>query len=168
MPCNDIDQRRNEEFAVRGPFTNSSSEHNENTAERKTKEDGGADAVSRPTTTMARCFDIMDDENVNLVSDAGTCSGDESDAQSSSSSSIVSACRSKKKRVTWAGLDDLDYVPTRTYPRKRPRRIKCKDAKKKSKKSGAKKEKIIAVRYLTGTLYTYKGPNPRVEFVRHY
>mmetsp|Transcript_5943 Transcript_5943/g.8675 ORF Transcript_5943/g.8675 Transcript_5943/m.8675 type:complete len:185 (-) Transcript_5943:109-663(-) len=155
------------------PSTKFSLEQDENAITVPTQ---GSGSASPSPVAMTGYPDISSDgECANMVSDAGTSSGDESDAQSSNSSliGVLAACRPKKKRVTWAGLDDLEYVPTRTYPRKRPRRIKSKDgdgskAKKKSKRSGAKKEKIIATRYLTGTLYTYKGPNPRVEFVRHY
>uniref|UniRef100_A0A7S2KCQ5 Uncharacterized protein n=1 Tax=Leptocylindrus danicus TaxID=163516 RepID=A0A7S2KCQ5_9STRA len=153
-------------------YTKFSLEQDEKAITVQTQE-SGSDSPS-PIATTGYPDNSNDGECANMVSDAGTSSGDESDAQSSSSSliGVPAACRPKKK-VTWAGLDDLDYVPTRTYPRKRPRRIKSKDgdgskAKKKSKRSGAKKEKIIKTRYLTGTLYTYKGPNPRVEFVRHY
>ena len=124
------------------------------------------------------------DHDANIVSD--TCSNDDSSVDASSTCSNSRAVKSKK-RVTWSGLDDLDYVPTRTSPRKRARRRlprpknfqkrkACSNSNKaksqlktkpKESKTRRKGENVTKVEYLTGTMYIFRGSNPRVEFVRH-
>ena len=98
------------------------------------------------------------------------------------------------KRVTWSGLDDLDYVPTRTMSKRSLRRKRKKNVKQrisshsqvcnidsnlstgkmevKKPVSSAKRltagnaQKLTKIKMRTGVLYIYKGANPRVVFKR--
>ena len=142
---------------------------------------------------------------INHLSDTSIVSNDDQSSDSSedeelndavivgSTSALApkSLTSSKKtvKRVTWYGLDKLDYVPTRTPgSRKRSLRRSRTNARKAKKavlatarKAEVKKKtpfqekeetktrkgetvKIIQMR--TGTLFMYRGPNRRVVFKR--
>eukprot|EP00816_Leptocylindrus_hargravesii_P013823 CAMPEP_0196804842 /NCGR_PEP_ID=MMETSP1362-20130617/4518_1 /TAXON_ID=163516 /ORGANISM="Leptocylindrus danicus, Strain CCMP1856" /LENGTH=186 /DNA_ID=CAMNT_0042177373 /DNA_START=371 /DNA_END=931 /DNA_ORIENTATION=+ len=158
-----------------------------------------SDSSSSPITLLTKQQQQQpDDHDANIVSD--TCSSDSNNDDSSvdaastcCSNSGWATGKKSKKRVTWsAWLDDLDYVPTRSSPRRRVKRRQPTPAKvqkrkalspaesggggkvknrlqtrPKESKTRRKGEAVTKVEYLTGTMYIFSGSNPRVEFVRH-
>ena len=79
-------------------------------------------------STIDRDQQLCDDANIvtseDSSSDDGNITDDVSSSEADTSGVLISSTNSVTKRVTWSGLDELDYVPTRTVSRKRVRRKK--------------------------------------------
>merc|ERR1712137_886674 len=87
-------------------------------------------SIARANSQLRRACSIVSNSTDDDMSDNGLSAEHKAEKNLSTGKP---APRQQQKRVTWSGLDELDYVPTRTGPRKPIRRSVRKRAAMKKK-----------------------------------